>query len=197
MSDLFEKPQVEMSIEEKPKKKKKNFTPEQKQAFVERMKKAREAKLLKKAQELNAKQSQSNPPSNVATTDVIEEKPKKTRKPRVKKDQPIVQPPQPHINYDYTHINNLNSSINMLNQNLMNLATRSQPKPPTSQPKSEPKPEPQVVEKEKEIKIEPLKEPPQVQKIKMAEIPQHVATNENPIQKRKIWNATRRAFVYI
>jgi hypothetical protein len=193
MSDLFEKPQVEMSIEEKPKKKKKNFTPEQKQAFVERMKKAREAKLLKKAQELNDKQSQSNPPSNVATTDVIEEKPKKTRKPRVKKDQPIVQPPQPHINYDYTHINNLNSSINMLNQNLMNLATRSQPKPT----KPQPKPEPQVVEKEKEIKIEPLKEPPQVQKIKMAEIPQHVTKNENPIQKRKIWNATRRAFVYI
>jgi hypothetical protein len=198
MSELFEKPQVEMQIDEKPKKKKKNFTPEQKQAFVERMKKAREAKLLKKAQELNAKQSQSNPPpSNVATTDVIEEKPKKTRKPRVKKDQPIVQPPQPHINYDYTHINNLNSSINMLNQNLMNLATRSQPKPSTAQPTSEPKSEPQVVEKEKEIKIEPLKEPPQVQKIKMAEIPQHVTTNENPIQKRKIWNATRRAFVYI
>ena len=194
-NNLFEKPQVEMSIEEKPKKKKKNFTPEQKQAFVERMKKAREAKLLKKAQELNAKQSQSNPPpSNVATTDVVEEKPKKTRKPRVKKDQPIVQPPQPHINYDYTHINNLNTSINMLNQNLMNLATRSQPKP---QPKSEPKPEPQVVEKEKEIKIEPLKENPQVQKIKMAEIPQHLGSNENPIQKRKIWNATRRAFVYI
>jgi len=182
-----------MIIEEKPKKKKKNFTPEQKQAFVERMKKAREAKLLKKAQELNAKQSQSNPPSNVATTDVIEEKPKKTRKPRVKQQETIVQPPQPHINYDYTHINNLNSSINMLNQNLMNLATRSQPKPPTSEPKSEP----QVVEKEKEIKIEPLKETPQVQKIKMAEIPQHVTTNENPIQKRKIWNATRRAFVYI
>ena len=193
-NNLFEKPQVEMSIEEKPKKKKKNFTDEQKQAFVERMKKAREAKLLKKAQELNAKQSQSNPPSsNVATTDIVEEKPKKTRKPRVKKDQPIVQPPQPHINYDYTHINNLNSSINMLNQNLMNLATRSQPK-------SEPKSDPQV-EKEKEIKIEPQKETPQkenpqVQKIKMAEIPQHVA-NDNPIQKRKIWNATRRAFVYI
>ena len=81
-NNLFEKPQVEMSIEEKPKKKKKNFTPEQKQAFVERMKKAREAKLLKKAQELNAKQSQSNPPpSNVATTDVIEEKPKKLGNP--------------------------------------------------------------------------------------------------------------------
>ena len=139
MSELFEKPQVEMQIEEKPKKKKKNFTPEQKAAFVERMRKAREAKLLKKAQELNAKQSQSNTPSsNTSTAEVVEEKPK-TRKPRKKKEQPVVQAPpsQSHINYDYTHINNLNTSINQLNQNLMNLASRSQPQPQKVEPKKE------------------------------------------------------------
>lgn len=188
-NDLFEKPQVEMIVEEKPKKKKKNFTPEQKAAFVERMRKAREAKLLKKAKELNEKQSQSNPPpSDVSTTEVVKDKPKKTRKPRQKKET-VVNVPQSH-QYDYSYINNLNQSINNLNNNLLNLA-RSQSQ------QSQPKPKPQVVEKEKEIKKEPLKEEPK-QPPKMAEIHQKSTQQSSPInQKRKIWNATRRAFVYI
>jgi len=197
-NDLFEKPKVEMTIEEKPKKKK-NFTPEQKAAFVLRMKKAREAKLLKKAQEI-AQQSQSNDsPSHVSTTNVVEEKPKKTRKPRKKKETVVSTPPQSH-QYDYTYINNLNQSINMLNNNLMNLS-RSQSQ------QSQPKPQ---VEKEKEIKKEPLKEikekPPNIERTaeepkqppKMAEIHQRSSQQSSNItQKRKIWNATRRAFVYI
>jgi len=189
-NDLFEKPKVEMTIEEKPKKKK-NFTPEQKAAFVLRMKKAREAKLLKKAQEI-AQQSQSNDsPSHVSTTNVVEEKPKKTRKPRKKKETVVSTPPQSH-QYDYTYINNLNQSINMLNNNLMNLSRSQQVQ--QAKPKPEPKPEPQVVEKQIEIKKEPLKET----QPKMAEIHQRSSQQSSNItQKRKIWNATRRAFVYI
>ena len=194
MSELFEKPKVEITIEEKPKKKK-NFTPEQKAAFVLRMKKAREAKLLKKAQEI-AQQSQSNgSPSHVSTTNVVEEKPKKTRKPRKKKEPSTLAntpPNQSHSQYDYTYINNLNQSINMLNNNLMNLSRSQQVQ--QAKPKPEPKPEPQVVEKQIEIKKEPLKET----QPKMAEIHQRSSQQSSNItQKRKIWNATRRAFVYI
>jgi len=189
-NDLFEKPKVEMTIEEKPKKKK-NFTPEQKAAFVLRMKKAREAKLLKKAQEI-AQQSQSNgSPSHVSTTNVVEEKPKKTRKPRKKKETVVSTPPQSH-QYDYTYINNLNQSINMLNNNLMNLSRSQQVQQAKTKP--EPKPEPQVVEKQIEIKKEPLKET----QPKMAEIHQRSSQQSSNItQKRKIWNVTRKAFVYI
>lgn len=194
MTELFEKPQVEMKIteapEEKPKKKKKNFTAEQKAAFVERMKKAREAKLLKKAKELNEKKEPSKPIETETKTEIIE-KPKKTRKPRQKKEE-VAPTTQPHANYDYSYIQNLNTSINQLNQNLMNLASRSQPQP---------KPKPQVVETEastKKIKKEELKEEPKVEtKVKMAEIPQKATTQNNPTEKRKIWNATRRAYVYV
>ena len=131
MSDLFEKPKVEMTIEEKPKKKKKQFTPEQKAAFVERMRKAREAKLLKKAQELNEKSKGNSTDTPTTTNEVVKES-VKSRKPRKKKETVVSTPPQSH-QYDYSYINNLNQSINNLNNNLLNLARsqsqQSQPKP--------------------------------------------------------------------
>ncbi len=193
MTDLFEKPQVQMVISdapvEKPKRKKKEFTPEQKAKFVERMKKAREAKLLKKAQELNEKSKSNSSPSTESTSEVVKES-VNTRKPRKKKETVVSTPPQSH-QYDYSYINNLNTSINQLNHNLMNLASRSQPQP---QPKPKlPEDKPKEV-KEEPPKIESKAEEPRV---KMAEIPQKATIQNNPNQKRKIWNATRRAYVYV
>lgn len=189
MTDLFEKPQVVMEVSEKPKRKKKEFTPEQKAKFVERMKKAREAKLLKKAQELNASKQQAEPK---AEAEVVE-KPKKTRK---KKEQVVT---QSHPQYDYSYINNLNTSINQLNQNLMNLASRTHNPQRTEGAKpteasTKVKQEPKKIESEPKAKEEKKVEEP---KVKMAEIPQKSTTNTNPTQKRKIWNATRRAYVYV
>ena len=116
--------------------KKREFTPEQKRAFIERMKVSR----LKKKEE-KLKLSNTTPTSSIKNTNSVVNSINTTP------DQPLNNVPNntptQQKEFDYSHFSNLSNNLNMLNATLNNLSKQRQ--------HNEPKPQPIVVEKPQPI----------------------------------------------
>jgi len=210
IGELFEKPKKEgLQLEEvkeaqvakaeaetlkapsapvKKRRKRKPMTEEQKIAFRQKMKDAKERKA--KALALEMIQSQKGNPSPVATTEPVAQKPPARR---VKKDtSSSISQEKITPTIDYTYFDSLNNSVKTLTSTLLDLqkasrATSSPPKTPqVSQQGGKPPPQkPTVSVQDSTNNQQPKKET--------------VSTTppSSTPQRKKVWNVKRRQFVYV
>jgi hypothetical protein len=173
MNNVFEVPPVIPAIKIKKERKKRIYTAEQKQKFVERMAISREIRRKKdKADKEALKNSQ----------------PVQIKQPITEFQQPISQPQVPQYyqqatpQFDYSHFNNLSNNIQSLTQTLTNLRTPPPVKelPPPPPPVKELPPPPPVQESPPPPPPTPEEPPRQI-------IP----------QKEKVWNCGLMKYVYI
>ena len=210
IGELFEKPKKEgLQLEEvkeaqvakaeavsteipsapvKKRRKRKPMTEEQKIAFRQKMKDAKERKA--KALALEMIQSQKGNPSPVATTEPVAQKPPARR---VKKDtSSSISQEKITPTIDYTYFDSLNNSVKTLTSTLLDLqkASRASASPPKT---------PQV--SQQGGKPPPQKPTVSVQDSTNNQQPKKETVSTTPPsstpQRKKVWNVKRRQFVYV
>ena len=172
----------------KKRRKRKPMSEEQKVAFRQKMRDAKERKA--KALALEMIQSQQGNPSPVATTEPVAEKPPARK---VKKDtSSSISQEKITPTIDYTYFDSLNNSVKTLTSTLLDLqkasrATSSPPKTPqVSQQGGKPPPQKQTVSvQDSSNNQQPKKET--VSASPPSSIP----------ERKKVWNVKRRQFVYV
>jgi len=191
---IFETPQAvaetpPTEAPQKKRRKRKPMTEEQKKAFGQKMREARERKAKQMADKIVAEQS-VNPKSVETPAETPVPVAKQHRAKRKDTSNKIV--PQnnvaSHPQMDYSYFTNLNSSIQTLTQTLTRL---SQAQTSAAKPQQVPKKEASAP------KIEPTQssnQKPQEDK------PKQNTTSASPSsipEKKKVWNIKRRCYVYI
>ena len=170
----------------KKRRKRKPMTEEQKIAFRQKMKDAKERKA--KALALEMIQSQKGNPSPVATTEPVAQKPPARR---VKKDtSSSISQEKITPTIDYTYFDSLNNSVKTLTSTLLDLqkASRASASPPKT---------PQVSQQVST----PQKPTVSVQDSTNNQQPKKETVSTTPPsstpQRKKVWNVKRRQFVYV
>ena len=209
IGELFEKPKKEgLQLEEvkeakaeavsteipstpvKKRRKRKPMTEEQKVAFREKMKAAKERKAKALVQQMI--QSQQGNPSPVATTEPVAQK-SPARK--VKKDtSSSISQEKITPTIDYTYFDSLNNSVKTLTSTLLDLQRASRATPSASPPKT-----PQV--SQQGGKPPPQKQTVSVQDSTNNQQPKKETVRTTPPsstpERKKVWNVKRRQFVYV
>jgi hypothetical protein len=179
----------------KKRRKRKPMTDEQKKAFGQKMREARERKAKQMADKIVAEQSGNQKPGErPAETPVPEAKAKQPRAKRKDTSNKIV--PQNNVaslpQMDYSYFTNLNSSIVALNQTLTRLGqAREAPAPPKRQA---PEPKKEATPAAKATPPQSSNQKPQENKPKQNT--SSPAPSSLP-EKKKVWNIKRRCYVYI
>jgi len=212
IGELFEKPKKEgLQLEEvkeakaeaetlkapsapvKKRRKRKPMTEEQKIAFRQKMKDAKERKA--KALALEMIQSQKGNPSPVATTEPVAQKPPARK---VKKDtSSSISQEKITPTIDYTYFDSLNNSVKTLTSTLLDLqkASRVTASPPKRGAVASPTP--QVSQQVST----PQKPTVSVQDSTNNQQPKKETVSTTPPsstpQRKKVWNVKRRQFVYV
>ena len=194
---IFETPQAvaetpPTEAPQKKRRKRKPMTEEQKKAFGQKMREARERKAKQMADKIVAEQS-----VNQKSVETPAETPvpvaKQHRAKRKDTSNKIV--PQnnvaSHPQMDYSYFSNLNSSIVALNQTLTRL---SQAQTSADKPQQVPKKEASAPPKRQESPTQSSNQKPQEDKPKKNT--SSAAPSSIP-EKKKVWNIKRRCYVYI
>jgi len=191
---IFETPQAvaetpPTEAPQKKRRKRKPMTEEQKKAFGQKMREARERKAKQMADKIVAEQS-GNPKSVETPAETPVPVAKQHRAKRKDTSNKIV--PQnnvaSHPQMDYSYFTNLNSSIQTLTQTLTRL---SQAQTSAAKPQQVPKKEASAP------KIEPTQSSNQKpQEDKPKQNTSSAAPSSIP-EKKKVWNIKRRCYVYI
>ncbi len=190
---IFETPEAPAEaptevVAPKKRRKRKPMTEEQKKAFGQKMREAREKKAKAMADKIVAEQSGNRKdlerPAEVPVPEAKAKQPRARRKDTSNKIVPqnnLNSPPQ----MDYSYFTNLNSSIQTLNQTLTRLSqAREAPAPKKEAHAPAPKKEAPVSSNQK----------PQQNK------PKNDTSSPAPSsipEKKKVWNIKRRCYVYI
>jgi len=214
IGELFEKPKKEgLQLEEvkeakaeaisteissapiKKRRKRKPMTEEQKLAFREKMKAAKERKA--KALALEMIQSQQGNPSPVATTEPVAQKPPARK---VKKDtSSSISQEKITPTIDYTYFDSLNNSVKTLTSTLLDLqkASRATASPPKRGAVATPTPQ---------VSQQGGKPPPQKQTVSVQDSSNNQQPKKDTVsttppsstpERKKVWNVKRRQFVYV
>lgn len=185
MEKVFEVPAQEVKTK-KPRKPRKPMSPEQKKAFVERMRASRKKKMEEKIRkEMELKQDTSNK----VVKEVVDSKDNIPAK-VVNNSQVKNETRQP--SYDMEHFNSLTNNIKLLNETLTNLSRQSQRV--SQRPQQTPKPQENKQTPIKVIDDEPSKKVEPQHKLveeKKPEVPQ-----PKP-DKKRVYNCRRKCYVYM
>lgn len=187
---IFETPEAPAEaptevVAPKKRRKRKPMTDEQKKAFAQKMREARERKVKQMANKIVEEQSGSQ-----KSVETPAEKPVPVAKqPRAKrKDTSNKIVPQnnvaSHPQMDYSYFTNLNSSIQTLNQTLTRLSQAREAPAPKKAP-----------EAKKEVPA-PVSSNQKPQENKPKQNTSSPAPSSIP-EKKKVWNIKRRCYVYI
>ena len=214
IGELFEKPKKEgLQLEDvkeakaeavsteipstpvKKRRKRKPMTEEQKVAFREKMKAAKERKAKALVQQMI--QSQQGNPSPVSTTEPVAQK-SPARK--VKKDtSSSISQEKITPTIDYTYFDSLNNSVKTLTSTLLDLQRASRATPSASPPKRGAVASPQVSQ-------QGGKPPTQKQTVSVEDSTNNQQPKKETIrttppsstpERKKVWNVKRRQFVYV
>lgn len=196
---IFETPEAPAEaptevVAPKKRRKRKPMTEEQKKAFAQKMREARERKVKVMANKIVEEQSGNRLDLEIpAEVPVPEAKAKQPRGKRKDTSNKIV--PQnnvaSHPQMDYSYFSNLNSSIQTLNQTLTRLSQAREAPAPKKAPEA--KKEAPAPKKEVPVPVSSHQKP---QENKPKQNTSSPAPSSIP-EKKKVWNIKRRCYVYI
>ena len=201
MENVFEMPQeasASVPVVKKARKPRKPMTPEAKKAFVERMRESRKKKMEEKMKLKIAGELVGSPLKKTETSKEIVQnvvKSPETPTTKVPQNSPVKTEVRQPI-FDYSHFNSLTDNIRILNDTLSQLGKRQ-----------EPAPAPAPAPAQAHVPVKPVKVIDDTYVAKPTNVPKTVPKPNNvpstvPIptpkpEKRKVWNCSRKCYVYM
>ena len=199
MDSVFEIPKEEVVNVpvKKERKKRKPMSEEAKKAFVERMRASRKKKMEDKIRKEMETSSGSPLKKTETAKEIVQNVVNSPESPatKVPHNSPVKsEPRQPQPIMDYSHFHNLTDNIRILNDTLSQLGKHSAPAPTPA-----PSPVPVPAKPVKVIDDTYVAKPTNVPKTvpKPNNVPSTVPIPTPKPEKRKVWNCSRKCYVYM